>query len=491
MTTVRRAAVAGSFYPGTAAELDATVASYLSLADAATGPAPKAVIVPHAGFIYSGPVAAMAYARIKPAAGDITRVVLLGPCHRVAVRGLALSGARAFATPLGEVPVDADAGKMILELPQVQVFDAAHTDEHSLEVHLPFLQMVLGDFSVVPLVVGEATADEVAQVLETLWGGPETIIVVSTDLSHYLDYDSARRMDEDTCRAIEELDTDAIGRDQACGRVPVKGLLALAKRRGMKVTTLDLRNSGDTAGDRDRVVGYGAWMFTEQLSPGSRPGAVEAGGKAGEDTFGAETRALLKNHGPALLHLAAASIEHGLEHGEALPVNGADHAPELRRDGACFVTLKRNGKLRGCIGSSARQRPLVEDVAANGYAAAFKDPRFPALAKDELDGLVVSVSVLSPNRPMIFADEDDLLGQLRPGTDGLIIMDGKHRALFLPSVWESLPKREQFLGHLKVKAKLAQDHWSDDFKAWRFVAEEISSASLGEAMSLWSMNRHD
>ena len=482
MTTVRPAAVAGSFYPGTAAELDATVEKYLSLADAATGPAPKAMIAPHAGFIYSGPVAAMAYARLKPVAAGITRVVLLGPCHRVAVRGLALSGAGAFATPLGEVPVDGAAVKLILELPQVQVMDATHVEEHSLEVHLPFLQVVLGDFSVVPLVVGEATADDVAQVIETLWGGPETIIVVSSDLSHYLDYDSARRLDGDTCRAIENLDAEAIGRDQACGRIPVKGLLALAKRRGMKVTTLDLRNSGDTAGPRDRVVGYGAWMFTEQPGPSPRIAAVE-------DTFGADTRLLLKNHGPALLHLTAASIEHGLEYGRALPVKDADHAPELRRNGACFVTLKRHGKLRGCIGSSAEQRPLIEDVAANGYAAAFKDPRFPDLSREELGGLAVSVSVLSPSHPMTFADEDDLLGQLRPGTDGLTIMDGKHRALFLPSVWDSLPSREQFLSHLKAKAKLSQDHWSDDFKAWRFVAEEISSATLGDTVSIWSLNR--
>lgn len=482
MTTVRQAAVAGSFYPATAAELDATVEKYLSLADGAAGPVPKAVIAPHAGFIYSGPVAAMAYARFKPAAAAITRVVLLGPCHRVPVRGLALSSADAFATPLGEVPVDAAAAKLILGLPQVQILDATHTDEHSLEVHLPFLQVVLGDFSVVPLVVGEASADDVAQVIETLWGGPETIIVVSSDLSHFLDYEAARRLDGDTCRAIENLDPGAIGRDQACGRVPVKGLLALAKRRGMKVTTLDLRNSGDTAGSKDRVVGYGAWMFTERPEPGPRP-------RPDEDAFGADTRRLLKSHGPALLHLAAASIEHGLEHGRALPVEVADHAPELRCNGACFVTLKKNGKLRGCIGSSAAGRPLVEDVAANGYAAAFKDPRFPALAKDELDSLAVSVSVLSPSHPMTFADEDDLLGQLRPGTDGLVIMDGKHRALFLPSVWDSLPTPELFYGHLKAKAKLGKDHWSDDFKAWRFVAEEISSTALGESVSLWSMKR--
>ena len=190
-------------------------------------------------------------------------MVLLGPCHRVPVRGLAVSGADAFATPLGNVPVDKEAAKRILDLPQVQVFDATHEQEHSLEVHLPFLQVVLKEFAIVPLVVGNASDDEVAQVIERLWGGPETLIVVSTDLSHYLDYDAARRMDTATCRAIEKLDAGGIGREQACGRIPVKGLLALAKRRRLKIATVDLRNSGDTAGTRDRVVGYGSWLLFE------------------------------------------------------------------------------------------------------------------------------------------------------------------------------------------------------------------------------------
>ena len=273
MPLLREAAVAGQFYPGSAAELEATVRQFLDGAEKTAAPVPKAIIAPHAGYVYSGAVAASAYALLEPAASVIKRVVLLGPCHRVAVRGLALSDADAFATPLGDVPVDKEAAAMILDLPQVEVFDAAHAQEHSLEVHLPFLQVILDDFAVVPLVVGEAPPEQVAEVLDALWGGAETLIVVSSDLSHYLDYDSAQKIDSETCRAIETLDPQAISRDGACGRFPVGGLLVLAKRRGLTVTTLDLRNSGDTAGSKDRVVGYGSWMFQEE-APGEavRPG---------------------------------------------------------------------------------------------------------------------------------------------------------------------------------------------------------------------------
>jgi len=275
MTSVREAAVAGQFYPGNPGKLDATVRRLLDEAsqNAVTGddaPVPKAIIAPHAGYIYSGAVAAAAYARLAPAAATIKRVVVLGPCHRVPIRGLALSRAEAFRTPLGDVPVDKDEAAKAAGLPGVEVFDATHKLEHSLEVHLPFLQVVLDDFSVVPLVVGEAGTAEVADVIEALWGGPETVIVVSSDLSHYLDYDSARKIDSATSRAIERLDPSAVSRDGACGRFPVGGLLEIAKRRGMTVTTLDLRNSGDTAGGKDRVVGYGSWMFQEAQSGVSR-----------------------------------------------------------------------------------------------------------------------------------------------------------------------------------------------------------------------------
>lgn len=268
MSNVRPPAVAGTFYPATAHVLARDVGALLADAEqAAHGkPVPKAIIAPHAGYVYSGAIAATAYARLVPARRTIQRVVLLGPVHRVPVRGLALPGAAMLATPLGKIRVDAGAVAILAKLPQIKVSPEAHAPEHSLEVHLPFLQTVLEDFSVVPLAVGDATADEVAQVLDTLWGGPEMLIVVSSDLSHYLSYGEAQAIDQATASAIVDLRTD-ISHEQACGGTPVNGLLLAARRRGLTPQLLDLRNSGDTAGDRNRVVGYGAFAFYE--TPGA------------------------------------------------------------------------------------------------------------------------------------------------------------------------------------------------------------------------------
>ncbi len=260
MQTVRNPAVAGMFYPANPQELQSVVNDFLTSAQT-TEPAPKAIVAPHAGYIYSGPIAASAYARVANAHDTITRVILLGPSHRVPLYGLAICHATEFVTPLGRLPVDQDAIQKILTLPQVKMMDEAHTHEHSLEVHLPFLQSVIDTFSLVPIVVGDATAQEVSEVIEALWGGPETLIVISSDLSHYHDYDTARRMDRETSNAIEKLDLTAIEYDHACGRIPVSGLLEAARHHGLHAKTIDLRNSGDTAGPRDQVVGYGAYIF--------------------------------------------------------------------------------------------------------------------------------------------------------------------------------------------------------------------------------------
>ncbi len=262
MSATRKAAVANMFYPGTAQQLSADI-QYMLANSTAGETVPKAIIAPHAGYIYSGEIAASAYVQLLPARNTINRVVLLGPCHRVPLSGLATSSADYFSTPLGSVPVDKEAIEQIISLKQVKEFDLTHEQEHSLEVQLPFLQEVLAAFSLVPLVVGDSSATDISEVLEILWGGNETLIVISSDLSHFHDYKTARSMDEITCRAIEKLDGSAIKYENACGRNPVLGLLASAKQHQMKVTTLDLRNSGDTAGSKDQVVGYGAWMFEE------------------------------------------------------------------------------------------------------------------------------------------------------------------------------------------------------------------------------------
>lgn len=262
MTVIREAAVAGQFYPGNASELSATIRVLLDDTQVEDGPAPKALIVPHAGYIYSGAVAAAAYARLRPFGQRYRRVILLGPCHRLAFKGLALSGADVFRTPLGDVPLDKQAITR-LDMPEVVVFDATHQFEHSLEVHLPFLQSLIDSFSLVPLVVGDVAPATVAQVIDALWGGPETLIVISSDLSHYLSYDEACATDQTTCDAIENMQDQSIDHHRACGATPIRGLLIATKRRGMTITTLDLRNSGDTAGDKSRVVGYGSWIFLD------------------------------------------------------------------------------------------------------------------------------------------------------------------------------------------------------------------------------------
>ncbi len=264
-SSVRAPAVAGTFYPGESRELAQTLAQMLGTAahDAPARAVPKALIAPHAGYIYSGPVAASVYALLAPARRSITRVVLLGPTHRVAVRGLALPGSQAFATPLGTVEIDGAAVETLRGMPQVTVSEQAHALEHSLEVHVPFLQTVLDRFTLVPLAVGHASAQEVAEVLDALWGGPETLIVVSSDLSHYLSYGDAQAVDRATAKAILGLATD-LSHEQACGATPVTGLSQTARRRGLKAELIDLRNSGDTAGDKNRVVGYGAFAFYEE-----------------------------------------------------------------------------------------------------------------------------------------------------------------------------------------------------------------------------------
>src|SRR5712691_6618451 len=347
---VRPPAVASLFYPGDAPTLAEEVSSYLDQTEEAPlEPGfPKAVIVPHAGFIYSGPVAASAYDRLRPARGIVRRVVILGPCHRVPVRGLALPRARAFDTPLGRIPLDEEAIASIRALPQVVESAATHAEEHALEVQLPFLQRVLGGFSLVPLVVGDAAPEKVADVLERIWGGTETLIVISSDLSHYHSYEAAREIDGATVRAILGFDA-GICHEQACGATPVAGMLIAAKRKGLAPKLLDCRNSGDTAGDKDRVVGYASF----ELAPKSL-------------SYGTE-------HGRKLLQIARASVAEAL--GLQAQVAEIDE-PWLKESRATFVTLMQGEELRGCVGALEAERPLAWDVAENARAAALEDKRF-------------------------------------------------------------------------------------------------------------------
>lgn len=445
---VRPAAVAGMFYAGNARALARDVEALLAEVSAAGGPAPKAMLVPHAGYMYSGPVAAHAYQRLAPARETVRRVVLLGPAHRVALRGLALSSATGFETPLGTVAIERELADRLADLPQVGVNDEAHAPEHSLEVQLPFLQQTLGEFTLLPLVVGHASPEAVAEVLERVWGGPETLILISSDLSHYLPYPLARQMDQESVQMILRGEA-ALSHEQACGGTPLNGLLLAAARRGLGSELLDLRNSGDTAGDRSRVVGYCAIAFMEP-----RLGA--------------------RDHGPALLAMARAAIANRLGRETAAP----EAAPWCREQGATFVTLTQAGRLRGCIGTLEAHRSLCDDVTANALAAAFRDPRFPPLEAVELDRTRVEVSLLSATEPLSVRDEADAVRQLRPHIDGIIVEHAGQRATFLPQVWAQLPDRQAFLTQLKLKARVPADFWAADVKLARYTVSKWMEAPV-------------
>lgn len=427
MASIRPAAVAGMFYPGERRALAAEVARFLDAGEelAPRLAFPKALVVPHAGYVYSGAIAARAYQELAAARGIVGRVVLIGPAHRVPVRGLAAPGVDAFETPLGTVALDRAALRLLGDLPQIVKSDPAHAMEHSLEVQLPFLQTVLGEFTLVPLAVGMASVAEVAEVLERLWGGPETLIVISTDLSHYHAYSEARRIDSATLARIAARSTD-IDHDEACGATPLNGLLSCAKKRDIPVRLLAVCNSGDTAGGKDSVVGYSSFALYEQSD--AQAGAM-------------------------LLAIACAAIEERLFNKTAATLD----APWLRQPGATFVTLLKNGELRGCIGSLEAAKPLGEDVAENALGAAFRDPRFPELSAAEWPQCQVEVSLLSAPRPIRFTDEPDLLRQIRAGEDGLILEAEGRRATFLPQVWQGVPDKRAFLGELLRKAGLPAD----------------------------------
>lgn len=471
MMTTRPAAVAGTFYPADPQALRDALVGHLASAGASpaaitanTARPPKMLVVPHAGYIYSGDVAALGFATLAPWRDHITRVVLLGPVHRVAVRGLAVPTVSAFDTPLGRVPLDTAAIADLKDLPQVVRTDLPHAQEHSLEVQLPFLQAVLGDgFQLIPMAVGHASPAEVSEVLERLWGGDETLIVISSDLSHYLPYNQAQARDHATVQRILQFASNLQG-EEACGAAPLNGALQVARRYGLIPRLLGLRNSGDVIGDRGRVVGYAAIVF------GTDPRTQE------RETSDANDAEL----GKTLVQIARQTIADQLGLAGKGFSTPPDH-PALKKPGATFVTLHdAEGELRGCIGRLEACRPLGEDVSANAYAAAFQDPRFVPLRAQEWPGIRIEVSLLDAPEPLGVHSEAEALARLRPGVDGVIFEWQSHRATFLPQVWEQLPDPAAFMSALKRKAGLAPDFWADDVRLSRYQVRSFAQHAANQ-----------
>ena len=452
MGDIRQAAIAGTFYPNTKEELSSTVKHMLSIVSPLDSDIKaKAIIAPHAGYIYSGPIAAEAYINIDP---NISRVVLLGPSHHVGFRGMALSSAQYFQTPLGKVEIDSIAQEQIKNLQSVSVNDLAHEKEHSIEVHLPFLQCRLSKFTLIPIVVGDASKEDVAEVLDLLWGGPETLVIISSDLSHFHQYDQANSHDKKTASRIMQLDSTLKG-ENACGCRAINGFSQLVKQLNSKferyaLKQLSVRNSGDTAGDHQRVVGYGSFMLTENKS-----------------------KSLSLSERQQLLQVARQSIQHVLTSRENFNIELNAFSESLKLVGACFVTINIDEQLRGCIGSLQAHRPLIVDVANNAQSAAFKDPRFSPLSLEEFQKCVLHISVLSSPEDLGILDFEALLDIVRPGVDGIILEENGRRATYLPSVWEQLPDPKDFLRSLRQKAGLSPQNWQD-CRVQRYTSDEFS-----------------
>ena len=445
--------VAGRFYPADPESLAARIETALAGAQA-RGRHAKMVVAPHAGLDYCLDIGACAIGALD-AAAPIRRIVLIGPSHRWPLRGAAIHPAAFWATPLGRVRAAESALSDIAGLPGVTTDARPFLGEHGLEIPLLLLQRRFPQAEIAAALIGEAEAGLVDEILARLWGGPETAIVVSSDLSHYLTAGEAQVKDARTRAAIETLDEAAIGPAEACGHVSLRGAMRRARALRMRATGLAMTTSDRAGGPADRVVGYGAFAF-------EYPGHARLADAERND----------------LLATARACLRFAVERGGTVPPlelrSGLPAALTAMR--GSFVTLEHDGALRGCVGSPQPARPLALDVGLNAIKAGFADPRFPALTKDEASQLTVKISVLSPASPLPFASEAELIAQLRPDRDGLILRAGRVSALFLPSVWRAIPSPVDFVRNLKVKMGARADAQLPDLTALRFETEEFGGA---------------
>ena len=445
--TIREPVWAGQFYPADPERLKSVLGQLCAIdsesaADYSKNGPLRALVLPHAGYSYSGPVAG--YASLVLEHGRYDRVILIGPDHNIGFQGGVISDVQSYQTPLGQILLDPAAAR----LRQQYDFFSANSDsdarEHSLEVILPFLQILLGDFRLIPIVLGPVDVSKVASAIDPLLDA-RTLLVISSDLSHYLPESQAQEHDEQTIKGLLALDSGPLRlANSACGRYGLEVMLSLGRRHQWQPRLLHYGTSADGGGDRRRVVGYAAVAFFDKEKNMSEEGM------------------LTPEEGETLVLLARRTIAESLGHRvDELPeaVRQQLGDPALQEQGAAFVTLTKKGALRGCIGSITAHRSLLNDVKANARNAAFHDPRFQPLGEKEYAELDIEVSVLTPPRKLEYHDAEDLIRKLRPKVDGVILGDGSHTATFLPQVWEQLPDPEQFLTRLCLKGGLAGDAW--------------------------------
>ncbi len=462
---VREAAVAGMFYPADVYQLRKDLNSYLETVPPKLGKRPHILIVPHAGYLYSAQVAAHAYQKILPFQQQINTVFLLGPSHHVALEGIALSSAKSFRTPLGQVPVNAQITAELAVQKNFSFNDKAHRNEHALEVQLPFLQKTLKNFNIIPMIYGRVNPEEIAKILAPYLERDNTLLIVSADLSHYLDSKTAEKLDAETAAMVAA--GQPLDQHRSCGATGINTAMLLARHFGFRPELLDITNSGNVTGDMSRVVGYAAWMFSRKPAAEEHLSALEQE---------VENLAFFAKHNKdKLLEIVEKTLQHAVI-GKHFTPERSDYPDVLFDKGASFVTLTKNGELRGCIGSLLPNRAIALDIADNAWQAAMADSRFSPLTQPELQEIEYTVSLLTGYEKISFKNEADLLNKIKPNIDGIVIRDGRRQGLFLPSVWKQISNPADFLNNLKIKAGLSPAYWSDEMNVYRFRTVEINNA---------------
>ena len=446
MNKIKEPSVAGSFYTDNAEELKKQIESFKAQSkNYYVDRKARAVIVPHAGLVFSGRVA---YEGIDQLDKDIENLFIIAPAHRVPFEGLALTSYTHWETPLGKVRINRTICKELIKNHNAQINDEAYEPEHSVEIQVPIVQTLFEKAKIIPILVGKDSPETIEKIIEEYYPDTTNGFIISSDLSHFLDDEKAKNLDSATALMIETGNVANFRYEQACGALAVVGLTMFANKNNYSLIRIDMTNSASTTGDKSRVVGYGSWFLYE----------------------GEKNQYIEKYCSQFLIDLVKIVINSAFEKGKNITINYPQIFDEW---GASFVTLEKDERLRGCIGSIIAHQPLINDLVNNAKNAAFKDFRFRPVSQDEVKDLKVAVSILTNPVKIDFKDEKDLLKKIKPKKDGIIIKDGNYQAVYLPSVWEQLPDKKEFLNSLKVKAGLKEDYFSDNFEAYRFATTYI------------------
>ena len=442
MKKIKQPSVQGKFYTNKKEELVSELKSFENNLEKLYPITTRAVIVPHAGYYFSGQ---LAFEGINYLSEKTKNIFIFAPSHRYPLEGLALSGYDEWLTLLGQIPVNQEINKILEKEFSAQINDDVFEGEHAVEIQVPIIQTIFQNVNIIPILVGKERFSVISDIINYFWQDKSNSFIISSDLSHFLKDKEARSVDEITANMIEEKEIGDFNYQQACGAVGILGLVYFANQWNFDLIRVGLINSSDKTGDKDRVVGYGCWILSEE----------------------SKNNFLEKHYKDYILDICQKSIQLKLDNKyvsfEKIP-------PVLNQKGASFVTLEKNGRLRGCIGSIIAHRTLIDDLVENAKNAAFKDPRFLPVTKEEFDDLEIFVSLLSVPQKMSFTDEQDLLDQIQPFEDGLIIKLDNYQSVYLPSVWEQLPDKEDFLKSLKVKAGLPSNFFSTKLEVYRFYS---------------------